>query len=109
MTLEEVIQEAFYKSGHGANHTVCPDCHIDDFCHAESCKNVGLENAIAQAIREHIRSNIIKHYKAYIDLLIEELNEVVPMANNHGWRSSRFEQGENARQAIEDIERSLGV
>jgi hypothetical protein len=36
----------------------------------------------------------------YIKLLLEELEETVPIAANHNWHSTRFEKGEIARERI---------
>lgn len=38
----------------------------------------------------------------YIQLLIAELEEVVPIAHIHGWRSKRFEEGELMRQKMKE-------
>lgn len=37
----------------------------------------------------------------YIDLISAELDETAPMASLHGWKSSRVEEGERLRAAIE--------
>lgn len=42
-------------------------------------------------------------YERYIDMLVAELNEVVPLAAAHGWKTSRKEAGENARAEIEEL------
>ena len=46
---------------------------------------------------------LVEAYEAYIILLSAELNEVVPMAANHGWQTSRKELGETARAKIEKL------
>lgn len=45
---------------------------------------------------------LIKLQEIYIQLLIAELEEVVPIAYNHGWRTSRFEEGELMRQKMKE-------
>ena len=40
----------------------------------------------------------------YIDLLGAELDETVPIAHLHGWKSSRYEEGVKLRAAIENHE-----
>lgn len=50
---------------------------------------------------------LIKAYESYIELLSEELNEVVPIASIHGWRSVRYEKGEVLRNEIESIKEQL--
>lgn len=37
----------------------------------------------------------------YIDLISAELDETAPMAALHGWKSTRVEEGERLRAAIE--------
>jgi hypothetical protein len=39
-------------------------------------------------------------YEEYIKLLGEELSELVGLARVHGWKSTRFEQGELLRSKI---------
>ena len=46
---------------------------------------------------------LIKLQEQYTQLLIAELEEVVPIAYNHGWRSKRFEEGELMRQKMSDL------
>ena len=43
----------------------------------------------------------------YIDLLQEEFDEVVGVAYASGWRSTRAEEGERLRQAIEAIKEKV--
>lgn len=50
---------------------------------------------------------LIKAYEDYINLLSDELNDCVPIAHVHGWRSSRADQGQAARDKIENIKRRL--
>lgn len=46
----------------------------------------------------------------YIDLLGAELEETAPIAHDHGWRSSRVEEGKRIRAALgikdSDLERT---
>lgn len=51
--------------------------------------------------------DLIKAYDEYITLLDEELKEIIPLAYNHGWRSSRYEKGEEARKKIELLKKEL--
>lgn len=48
---------------------------------------------------------LIEAQKEYIKLLVEELNETVPIANAHGWKSSKFEQGKIIRDKIDLFEK----
>lgn len=51
------------------------------------------------------RDEIILKYQEYVKLLVDELNEIAPLATVHGWKSSRYEQGKRLR---EEIERATG-
>lgn len=48
--------------------------------------------------------DLVKKQKDYISLLGEELDEIVPLASTHGWKSSRVEEGENIRLEIKSLE-----
>jgi len=48
-------------------------------------------------------NKLIDALDSYVKLLDDELNEVVPLANVHGWRSKRFEVGEMARDKINSL------
>jgi len=50
---------------------------------------------------------LIQHYNKYVRLLGEELNEVVPFAYNHGWRSTRYEERKMFREIIEKINKEI--
>ena len=52
---------------------------------------------------------LIKSYQEYIDLLCDELNEVVPIAHNHGWRSDRVDAGNRIRKKIETLQNQLKI
>ena len=43
---------------------------------------------------------LVEALGAYVQLLEAELDETVTWAAVHGWRSSRFEEGERLRAAI---------
>ena len=47
-------------------------------------------------------TELIEAYEAYITLLGEELQDLVPFSRSHGWRSSRVELGEKARERIQE-------
>ncbi len=50
---------------------------------------------------------LITAYEVYVKLLRDELNEVVPLAAAHGWKTTRFEQGKEARTKITEISGKL--
>lgn len=45
-------------------------------------------------------NKLIEAYEEYIKLLVVELEEVLPLAVSHGWRSSRYETGKMCRRKI---------
>jgi len=47
-------------------------------------------------------------YCDYVDLLVAELNEVVPFASGHGWKTTRKKAGEKCRAAIDAARRDDG-
>lgn len=47
---------------------------------------------------------LILKLKEYITFISEELDETVTIATIHGWKSSRYEEGEKRRLEIEEIE-----
>lgn len=51
---------------------------------------------------------LIKLQEIYIQLLIAELEDVVPIAHIHGWRSKRFEEGELIRQKMKEQKEKVG-
>jgi hypothetical protein len=46
---------------------------------------------------------LINALEDYIVLLGKELDEVIPMASVHGWKSSRWEEGKAARRKIQRL------
>jgi hypothetical protein len=52
-------------------------------------------------------SALINAYERYIALLVDELNEVVPLAMSHGWKTSRAQSGEAARTEIQKVKDAL--
>ena len=69
--------------------------------------------AVAQAqddLTAHlVAQEITKPYDEYISLLVEELSELAGIAAVHGWKSSRYEAGIKAREAIHDIKSKWGI
>jgi hypothetical protein len=50
---------------------------------------------------------IIQAYEEYLKILGDEIDELAPLAIAHGWKSSRFEEGEKARKKIKQIKKIL--
>jgi hypothetical protein len=50
---------------------------------------------------------LIKAQEEYINLLVEELNEVTGIASVHGWKSSRVDQGAALRHRISYLTNQL--
>ncbi len=49
-------------------------------------------------------TSLILALKEYNQLLSEECTELVGMASVHGWKSTRFEEGERLRNKIKELE-----
>jgi hypothetical protein len=47
-------------------------------------------------------------YQDYIAILGAELNEMVPWADSHGWKSHRVEEGRKARERIDAALAAVG-
>lgn len=69
---------------------------------------------LSEDITRHICSHfskpqneLVKALEDYIVLLGKELDEVVPMASVHGWKSSRFEEGKKMRKKIKALNKDL--
>jgi len=52
-------------------------------------------------------NNLFTAYDEYIKLLGEELNDLMGLAFSHGWQSSRVEEGEAAREKIEELKKEV--
>ena len=52
-------------------------------------------------------NKLVAAYEDYINLIIEEASETVLIAHNHGWRTTRYDAGVNARQRIEDAKQAM--
>ena len=50
-----------------------------------------------------VARELIAALEEYIVLLGKELDEVIPMAAVHGWKSSRYEEGKVARRKIQRL------
>ena len=48
-------------------------------------------------------TELVQALEEYIVLLGKELDEVIPMAAVHGWKSSRYEEGKVARRKIQRL------
>ena len=48
-------------------------------------------------------------YREYVDLLIAELEDTIGLAYAHGWRSSRYDAGEQSRKRIAEARSALGM
>ena len=66
--------------------------------HGYECDDRDRQRAIDLAVM--VGEMIEKDWKAYTDLLVAELQEVVGMAAMHGWKSSRYEEGKRLRAAL---------
>jgi ATP-dependent protease Clp ATPase subunit len=64
------------------------------------------ENKIAEARSQAFR-DAMAVYEPYIKLLIEEINELIPLAMVHGWKSSRYDAGIKCRKDIANLSGQL--
>lgn len=66
-------------------------------------EQVKILNETIQLLKQSqdLNNDYIEILEQYNSLLIAELNEVVPIASVHGWKSSRYEQGKLLRDKIE--------
>ena len=65
--------------------------------------DLGLKNQeiiIKYAAERERAGKLVEALNDYIVLLGEEIDEIVFYANSHGWKSKRFEKGEELRQNI---------
>lgn len=53
------------------------------------------------------KDKLIKALEKYIVMLGKELDEVVPMASIHGWKSSRYEEGKKMREKIKKFKEEV--
>ena len=68
-------------------------------------KVVEVENNANSA--QQISKELIDTYDEYIKLLGEELNELIPFATQHGWKSTRYEAGKMLRDKISSIRKNI--
>ena len=48
------------------------------------------------------QAELIQIYKDHLELVGAELSEIVSIAVSHGWRSTRYEQGEKIEKRLID-------
>lgn len=48
-------------------------------------------------------------YKGYVELLVAELEELVPAADNRGWKTTRYEEGLAFREKIKHFTPKKGI
>lgn len=48
-------------------------------------------------------NQLINAYEEYIELLGEEIDELTPFANTHGWQSKKYEKGKLLRERIRSL------
>ena len=53
-------------------------------------------------------TELVQALEEYITLLGKELDEVIPMAAVHGWKSTRFEEGKKLRALISAQREKMG-
>lgn len=53
-------------------------------------------------------TDLVQAYEDYVNLLVDELNEIVPLAASHGWVTKRKESGMAARDKIVELKERIG-
>jgi hypothetical protein len=60
---------------------------------------------------EYLRADkvreLVDEFEKYIELLCNDLNETVSLAAHHGWKSTKFEAGKEARERIAKTQTAL--
>ncbi len=54
-----------------------------------------------------LRKDLEDYLRGYVDLLVAELNDVVPLATAHGWTTTRADAGKIARELIDETTRKI--
>lgn len=54
-------------------------------------------------------NKIIEAYDEFLNLLIAEIDEIVPLAVLHGWKTSRYEQGKKCRSKIVELKEIISL
>ena len=93
MNLQSILEELYKRAIIGY-----PPSDVRDKKKAIAQAKSGIEKLVGEGV---------KAYDDYIVLLGKELDEVVPLAHTHGWRSSRYEEGKEARKKILEIRRRM--
>lgn len=57
--------------------------------------------------RESLLLELIDRLKGYIVFIGEELNESTLIAASHGWKSSRYEEGERQRKHMAELDKKI--
>lgn len=57
--------------------------------------------------KEALQLKLAQAYADYVELLVAEINDLIPLAYVHGWKSSRVAQGEAARAKIQECLENL--
>lgn len=91
----------FVNKGIGVDKNSNENEKDDSFCihGVRKCYLCNTKNNEKDTLITLLESLII-HQAHYITLLEDELNDTVSIANVHGWKSNRYEQGKQARNSI---------
>ena len=67
--------------------------------------NMAMQKTITYEL--HTYKKLVTALEAYNQLMLDELNDVVPIAHVHGWRSNRVGQGKETRETITQLKSQL--
>lgn len=72
--------------------------HLDDL---KVCRRLIASHLDEIVKLKSINAELVAAYNEYTELLGDEIEELMFLAINHGWETSRFEQGKKCRDRIE--------
>ena len=67
----------------------------------------GEANGMTQYLRADKVRELVSEFENYLQLLYDDLNETVSLAAHHGWKSTKFEAGKEARERIAKTKTAL--
>ncbi len=83
--------------------TTCIDC-LDFYMND---KRTWGKSVTANSVKIEALEHLVKLQDDYIELLNKEISSLFGLAYVHGWKSSLVKEGEEARQKIAEIRKSL--
>ncbi len=112
--VQQASQKIFYFDMHVESQQVIAGTSCGDFPLSSLCKvpdtalrPVAPGQAQIKKVQEKMELvtalALVRQLQAYTELLIAELNETVPIASVHGWKSKRYHEGKSMRAVIDSL------